>query len=99
MQIQEGTVMKSTWGYDQTNVDFYKVTKVKNDWAWLQPMGQAMVEQTGFLSETVVPDNEPFGKPFRRKIKHYAMGDYVAINSYQGASVWNGNPVTQTHYH
>ena len=28
MKIQEGTIMKSTWGYDQTNVDFFKVTKV-----------------------------------------------------------------------
>lgn len=99
MKIQEGTIMKSTWGYDQTNVDFFKVTKVNNGWAWMQPVGQVMVEQTGYLSETVIPSNEPAGKVFRRKIQSYSMGDYVRINSYAGASIWSGQPVMQTHTH
>ena len=34
-----GDIMYSSWGYDQTNVDFYKVVRVTKASAWLQPIG------------------------------------------------------------
>jgi len=97
--ITAGTVIKSTWGYDQTNVDFYQVTKVQNGFAYLQPIGQEIVEQTGYLAERVVPNFVPCGKVMRRKVRNYGADDYVGISDYASGSVWNGTPVTQTHTH
>jgi hypothetical protein len=35
MKIETNSILKSSWGYDQTNIDFYKVVSVKNGWATL----------------------------------------------------------------
>lgn len=100
MKIETNSILKSSWGYDQTNIDFYEVIKVKNGWATIQKIGTDIVEQNGFLSESVVPATESkIGKPFRRKIHAFQSGDYVGISSYAGGSVWNGTPATQTHTH
>ena len=98
--ITEGAILRSSWGYDQTNIDFYKVVSVKNDWAWLVRIGQTVVENLPqYMGERVVADDSTQGKKFRRKIKNYGNSDYVAINSYAGASVWSGEPQLQTHTH
>jgi len=100
MKIETKTIIKSSWGYDQTNIDFYEVVKVSNGWATLQEVGFTITEQAGFLAEYVIPVPEiKIGKPFRRKIKTYSSGDYVNISSYAGGSIWEGKPVLQTHYH
>ncbi len=100
MKIETNSILKSSWGYDQTNIDFYEVIKVQNGWATIQKIGSNTTEQAGFLAEYVVPVPEfKIGKPFRRKIHAFQSGDYVGINSYAGGSVWNGKPATQTHTH
>lgn len=97
--ITAGTVLVSSWGYDQTNVDFYEVQKVANGWAWIQPIGQETVETTSYLSETVIPNSQPHGKIFRRKVRSFSSGDYVAITDYASAKPWNGKPKYQSHTH
>lgn len=53
-KIEPGAILFSSWGYDQTNVDFYMVTRVTKSSAWIVPMSAPVVEQTGFMSENVV---------------------------------------------
>lgn len=96
--IATGTIFVSTWGYDQTNVDFYRVVRSTAASVWLQKVGQRVVEQTGYMSETVAPTDEAYGQVFRRKVQMYGDKAYASINSYAGASEWSGKPVTQTHY-
>lgn len=97
--ITEGSILRSSWGYDQTNIDFYKVVSVKNGWAWIVPLGQTIVEYASmYMGEYVVPTDET-GKKFRRKVHNYGSGDFVGINDYQSASVWSGKPQLQTHTH
>lgn len=98
-KIEQGVVLRSSWGYDQTNIDFYKVTKVQNGWAWIQSMGQIWVSNEGWMAETVVPGEVIEGKPVRRKIKNFMGEDCIGINSYQVASIWDGKPELQTHTH
>jgi hypothetical protein len=99
MKIETNSILVSSWGYDQTNIDFFEVIKVKNDWATIQRIGKDYVGQTD-ISETVVPAIDyKIGKPFRRKITAFSSGDYVGINSYNAASVWEGQPQLQTHTH
>jgi hypothetical protein len=99
-RIEAGSILRSSWGYDQTNIDFYKVISVKNGWASVAKIGQEIVEDLpAYMGEKVIPFEGKIGAAFRRKIQSYATDDYVGINSYQAASVWNGKPQMQTHTH
>lgn len=96
--IATGTIFVSTWGYDQTNVDFYRVVRSTAASVWLQKVGQRVVEHTGYMSETVVPTEQTCGEVFRRKVQTYRDTAYASINSYASACEWKGEPITQTHY-
>jgi hypothetical protein len=99
-KIEAGSILQSSWGYDQTNIDFYKVISVKNGWASVAKIGQEIVENMPeYMGEKVVPFEGKMGSTFRRKIKTYSTEDYVGITSYSCASVWDGQPQMQTHTH
>lgn len=49
-----GTIMYTSWGYDQTNVDFYVVTRVSGRRTWIRPIA-AEYEATGFMSGNTWP--------------------------------------------
>jgi hypothetical protein len=56
--IEIGDIFYDSWGYDQTNIDFYKVIKKTKAMVWLRAIGQTYLEQTGFMSEYVTADPE-----------------------------------------
>jgi hypothetical protein len=111
---QVGDILVSSWGYDQTNIDFYKVVKTTDKSVWIQPIKQRVVEQTHYLSETVVPVDEP-AKTYvwdesgqrkevevsisRHKIHFYSDTYYVKLTSYSSARPWGGKPEYQSHTH
>ena len=53
-KIEPGAILYSSWGYDQTNIDFYYVTRTTKSSAWIVPMSSEIEELTGFMSENVV---------------------------------------------
>ena len=82
--LNVGDVLSCTWGYDQTNVDFYQVTRM---------VGKTMVEirtiageidTTGYAldqGQTTPKPDQFIGEPMRKK----ADGDTVRISSYSWA--------------
>ena len=70
-EIKVGDVWYSSWGYDQTNVDFYKVIKKSNKMIWLRRIGQIYVKQTSWASEDVMPDptNELWERDYIKREK------------------------------
>lgn len=54
--IAIGQIFYSSWGYDQTNIDFYKVIRKTAKTIELQQIGQQYVEATSSLSEYVTAD-------------------------------------------
>jgi hypothetical protein len=48
-QYEPGAVVDHSWGYDQTNHDFFVITKRTGDTVWLLPMaqGERRVERDG----------------------------------------------------
>lgn len=44
-----GEILYTSWGYDQTNIDFYIVTRVSGRRVWVQPIAQDS-ETTGYMS-------------------------------------------------
>jgi hypothetical protein len=54
-----GDFLYSSWGYEQTNVEFYKVIRVSESSVWIQEWESKVVEIVGWASEMVVPGDKP----------------------------------------
>jgi len=105
MTYVPGKIIYNSWGYDQTNIDFYMITKRSGMFVTLVPMGSREAEHRGVpfnlsMTGTVVPTEVKRGaKPFRRKV-HFRDGKEsgIAIKNYGWASLWDGKPVHYTSY-
>ena len=87
-----GDILYSSWGYDQTNIDFYKVTAVTGQSIRIVQVADKVVESRT-QDDMVVPTDNVIGQPMLKKVD--AKG-YVKINSFTVASKWNGRPMRQT---
>lgn len=103
--IKTGDILVSKWGYDQTNVEFYLVLERTPKMVWLQEVGSKTVAANGFMSRRVVPDkSKAVGKPIFRKVqqtrwrKDSDNEEFVRLESYAHAYVWNGEAQTATEY-
>jgi len=107
-----GDILYSSWGYDQTNIDFYKVVKVSEFSVWIQQLGKKVVEVTGWAHQNVVPvDSSTYETrdwdvpekyitrtyPIKRhKIQPSFSGYGVSLNSFSSAFLWDGKPKGQS---
>jgi len=104
-------IYETSWGYDQTNIDFIKVVKVSpsGKTAICVKIGQKILEQTGFMSETVIADPENVvSQEFRMKVAEYQgkpelRGSYCFCNGHESKrfgyfSIWDGKGCNQSHY-
>ena len=56
-----GDILHHSWGYDQTNCDFYQVVEVKKASVVLRPIYAKPVEGSqGFMSESLMPRKDAF---------------------------------------
>jgi len=60
--VEIGHILSASWGYDQTNIDYYKVIRKTATMVELRAIGQKFVEAQSSMSEYVMPDpdNELF---------------------------------------
>ena len=107
-----GDILYSSWGYDQTNIEFFKVVKVSDFSVWIQEIGKKVVEVTGWAHQNVVPvdspeyqvrnwdvPNEYITKTHpiqRKKIQPSFSGYGVSLNSFSSAFLWDGKPKGQS---
>lgn len=81
--LEVGSVLRCSWGYDQTNIDYFEVTAI---------IGAKMVEvreisqeseETGFMQGKCVPvPGNYVGQPMRKRVKE---GNAVQIHSFSNA--------------
>ena len=95
-KLKVGDVYSASWGYDQTNVDFYVITEILGRvTVMLQPLGYDIVkshEDSG--AEYVVPAlRNHKGRAMKKRVNAYGG---FSINSYIAASPWNGKAAYQT---
>lgn len=92
--LKVGDIYVATWGYDQTNVNFYKVTKVNGANIGLVELLQTSVEiGEGYssMSDHRMPrEDAPVGEMMTRRI---SAGGYIKIDSVVWAKKWEGKPV------
>lgn len=69
--FEVGQIFYDSWGYDQTNIDFFKIIEVKEKSVVIQEIGAASVPGTGYHdSVNVKPDPESVcGKPMLKIIQ------------------------------
>lgn len=95
--LEVGSILYSSWGYDQTNVNFYEVTDVKGKQVILRPIAQKTVKEDAYY-ESVVPSPGRFTGPAIRRTPSGTNPSNVSvkINSSQYASLWDGRPKQQS---
>ena len=82
--LQVGDILSSSWGYEQTNVDFYEVVAVSKCMVTLHELAQVSTE-TDWARGRCIPQSGKYkGEPFRRKADKHG----VMIESYEFASKW-----------
>jgi|SRR3569832_224332 len=91
--VQVGDIYRTSWGYDQTNVEFFEVTEVKGKYAVLREIESAS-EDGGVGSEKCVPQSGAFlsprykgddrGAPIRRLIQER----HIKIDNVRTAWPW-----------
>jgi hypothetical protein len=109
---QVGTILYSSWGYDQTNIDFYKIVKASGKSVWIVPMTKSQ-NSAWQDAEYVMPDSVVEFQQFRdyetgeikivpivpdRKLWNTKF-EGVKLTSFSGAYLWDGKQKLQTHGH
>lgn len=97
--FEPGMILVATWGYEQTNVDFYVVTRTTERTVWFRPIAQGIEQSAGFMTELVVPHPErTTGPEVRRRIIAAEDGPRAQTSMGHSAAIWDGEPVRQSHY-
>lgn len=99
-----GDILDCHWGYDQTNIDYYQVTKlIGKTMVEVRPIGKEVTGSAG-CQQYVVPKKNAFftprheGDTYKTKAtRHRVDGDSIRINSFSHASKWNGKVNAETH--
>ena len=106
-QMKEGTILTRSWGYDQTNVNFYVVIRRTKTMAIIQPVLKERVGKKGDYHDLVAPVLKE-GKPIlkgvdvgslRRKVLEHDGKPFLSYADWSGAgviTVWDGSPRIQT---
>lgn len=98
--MKAGDILVSTWGYDQTNVDFYRVEHIyaKSSFVRVVKLKRNEVHDGPNLTYEATASNQiedRRGLAFngRRKVKN-AGYDFIEIEDFALARLWNGKPVS-----
>lgn len=96
-KLQVGHVLYASWGYEQTNIDWYQVTDLVGDtMVELRKIAGQVTDYDARDQGRVVPQIDAFtGEPIRRRAK----GDGVKIDDVRWASLWDGRPKSWSSYH
>lgn len=94
-----GSILKGSWGYDQTNIDFYEVIKQTPKGIKLQQVGKTQVEseEDGFTGKVVPDKTVKIGNAFNKRPYTYMEG-WSILHEHAILRPWSGDPVAETYY-
>jgi hypothetical protein len=94
--LKVGDILSASWGYDQTNIEFYEVLRIKGSMVTVRELAQECRED-GFMCGQCVPvphkyvEREP---ELTRRIGAYGL----KISSCITASPWDGQAERYSYY-
>lgn len=104
--VKIGDIWVASWGYEQTNVNFYQIISIKNKTVQLQEIGYIHDELSwcGAMSEYVIADAQhKIGEPFTRRLLLRAykgtVHAHIKINDCYSAYPWSGRPEYHSWYY
>ena len=100
--LKVGDIFYSSWGYDQTNIDFYEVVGVTKSGKSVKI--REIAKKTCYRADTMTATNLPDAgnyktEPKTKRIntcKHY--GFTLRMSSYETAWLWEGDAKNSSHY-
>lgn len=98
-----GDILVSSWGYEQTNIDFYRVLKVTKASVVVARLSSNTV-RADWGSGKKTPGSEVIGAPKTHRFNLRKTWDNkdsysIKLNSYAYASLWDGSAQSFTDYH
>lgn len=89
-----GDVFYNSWGYEQTNIDWYQVVALKPKSIVIRPIAKNYKE-TGFMCGDSQPRRNDFtGEPRTKPLSE----DGRVRMTHGGCSKWDGKPAHESHY-
>lgn len=106
-KIKKGSIFASSWGYEQSNVEFYEVVKVTAKTVVVKMIASSY-EPTAWCQGSVMPkpgqfrdcpwfDDRQNAEGKRCTVKDYGE-PYININDRIGAWLWDGRSKRVTSY-
>lgn len=96
--LKVGDIVQGSWGYEQTNQEFYEVVEVSatGKSVKIREVAKAVVDgSAGYMSEQVVPmPGHYVGEEIRKPVQ---LGDRVPFK-HCSLGKWDGRPKDQSHY-
>ena len=96
--LKVGDILYCSWGYDQTNVDFYQVVEVLGKMVKIREIECSMPNgEEGFMTGYVIPTKDKFYKD-DVLLKKVLQGNSIKIESFAWANLWDGRPCRTSWY-
>lgn len=70
-----GEILYDSWGYEQTNIDFFQIIEVGKKSVKIRKIGQKLVREAGWLCEYVAPAIDDFTGEAKTKVLRVYVGD------------------------
>jgi hypothetical protein len=107
--IKTGTIFRMSWGYDQTNVNFFQVTRMTPKGVYVREINYESVEGSqGMMCQNVVPIPNSFKQASQWMGKGYSDNNpetfrkvsngCFSIRSRYFAFLWDGKPTFNSWY-
>jgi hypothetical protein len=102
-----GDIIVNTWGWEQTNTEFYQITEVKNKMIVVRAIYQKDVDGShDFMCCDVMPDinnfieDGHFARTYNLRLKSSSNGDIMICNpkSFYYFHKWSGKAQYSSHY-
>lgn len=93
--LKTGDIIVESWGYEQTNVNFYQVIAVNGKQTITIREICATYEETGFMQGTCIPRKDVFTNDsllMKKRVYKFGTSERVNIRSYSSAQKWDGKP-------
>lgn len=70
-----GEILYDSWGYEQTNIDFFQIVEVGKKSVKIRKIAQKLVREAGWLCEYVAPAINEFTSEAKTKVLKVYVGD------------------------
>lgn len=98
--IKAGDILYTSWGYEQTNREFFKVIKILGKRYFLiQEIGQKEVEESqGFMCANVVPTDKRISEPIKAYCDKYGYMQVSEKGYKRSLYLWDGKAKYKSWY-